>query len=108
MHERARTPGLALLLMCAAAPGWAQAPAGPEFQASGLPTQFEEDPGVAVFGDGRFVVVWNARPLPLDADVFARRFAADGTPLGPQFLVNTFTTGNVGTYGRPAVDAVAD
>jgi hypothetical protein len=109
MPERSRALGILLVLAGAAMPALAQAPAGPEFQASGLPDQFEEDPGVAVFGDGRFVVVWNARVLaPNDADVFARRFAADGAALGPQFLVNSYTTGNVGTYGRPAVDAVAD
>ena len=41
---------------------------------------------------GNFVVSWNS--LSQDGSswgIYAQRFAADGTPLGGEFLVNTYT-----------------
>jgi hypothetical protein len=49
-------------------------------------------PAVAVGPDGRFVVTWED-PDGSFAGVFARRFAADGTPAGAAFLVNSGTAG---------------
>ncbi|WP_293372535.1 hypothetical protein [Nevskia sp.] len=48
-------------------------------------------PVVARAPDGRFVIAWESEVDDRGAsDIFARRFAADGTPLGPQFRVNRF------------------
>jgi hypothetical protein len=43
--------------------------------------------------DGRFAVFWLAGDGD-DNGIFGRRFAADGTPMGGDFQVNTWTTGN--------------
>ena len=44
-------------------------------------------PAVAVDGSGSFIVVWEDR-RNIDGDIYARRYAADGTPLGANFRVN--------------------
>jgi hypothetical protein len=49
-------------------------------------------PDIAMEDTGDFVVVWSEGPTA-SSDVFARRFAADGTPLAAAFRVNSFTTG---------------
>ncbi|MBN9672984.1 Ig-like domain-containing protein [Roseibium aggregatum] len=49
---------------------------------------------VTTLVDGRFVVVWqttDGSDDPSDTGVKARIFEADGTPVGPEFLVNTDT-----------------
>ncbi|MDH3403919.1 MAG: hypothetical protein OES32_13685 [Acidobacteriota bacterium] len=55
------------------------------------------DPDVAYASDGGFVVTWQVMGGPGDDSswsVWARRFAADATPLdGEEFLVNTITQG---------------
>ncbi|HEX3529851.1 MAG TPA: hypothetical protein VH988_22555, partial [Thermoanaerobaculia bacterium] len=80
-------------------------PAGEAFDVNDDPntkdtTQFE--PAVARTADGRFIVSWTdygsdpANNPPLNQDrtgIRARRFAADGTPAGPEFQVNVFTAG---------------
>ena len=43
-------------------------------------------------GAGNFVVVWHETTAS-NVDVFARRYDGTGTALGPQFQVNTYTTG---------------
>ena len=46
-------------------------------------------PDVSVGGDGSFVVVWQGYGEGSDySDVFARRFASNGTPQGDEFQVN--------------------
>jgi hypothetical protein len=49
-------------------------------------------------GDGSFVVVWSAAPYQSgpspdggEAGVFGQRFGSDGSPVGTEFQVNTFT-----------------
>src|SRR5262245_35022200 len=98
MRKRSRALGLFCLVVVAiSAPARAQAPAGPEFEVSGAsPAMFEEDAGLSVFDDGRFVVAWNTRETTGDR-VFARRFAADGSPLGPMFQVNS-VNGTITSY----------
>jgi hypothetical protein len=56
------------------------------------PAPDQRNPGLAVHPNGDFVVVWET----LNGDgsqegVFGRRFAADTTPLGDEFRVNTVT-----------------
>lgn len=46
---------------------------------------------VAMAADGRFVVVWGSGPAN-ETVVFGRRFAADGSPLGPRFRLAMNTT----------------
>ncbi|MGB9879859.1 MAG: hypothetical protein ACPLRM_03765, partial [Anaerolineae bacterium] len=58
---------------------------------------------VAMTPDGDFVITWtNTRNG--NADIYARRFAANGQPLGDAFLVNTFTA-NDQKWSDVAMDA---
>jgi hypothetical protein len=68
---------------------------GAELQVS-TSTSVAVNPAAGFAADGRFVIVWTA-VLGLDsADVRGRRFAATGTALGGEFLVNAYTTGAQG------------
>jgi hypothetical protein len=89
--------GLAAGLLLGLAGGLiAQAPPlGSEFQANGYTTGFQGNPSIAAAPDGRFVVVWES----YDQDgaklgVFGQRFDPLGQPLGTEFAINTYTTGN--------------
>ena len=73
----------------------AQTPAGPQFQVNTHTAQDQFQSTTAVLNDGSFVVVWSDNG-GADGDgygVMARRFAANGTPLGADFRVNAFTSG---------------
>jgi hypothetical protein len=73
----------------------AGSPLGGDFQVNTTTTGVQYDASVASDAAGNFVVVWASRPADLaDADVYARRFDASGTPLGADFRVNTYTTGD--------------
>ncbi|MEM8677758.1 MAG: peptidylprolyl isomerase [Planctomycetota bacterium] len=52
------------------------------------------NPTIAAANDGSFLVVWDGRGEGDRQGIFARRFDADGTPLGDQFRVNTTTGGD--------------
>ncbi len=50
-------------------------------------------PAMAMGSDGNFIVVWGSTGgLPPLERISARRFAADGSPLGEAFQVNTYTS----------------
>ena len=74
------------------------APQGGEFQVNTYTTGSQNNPSVAMESDGSFVVVWSSSgSYGTDADgtsVQASRFASDGTQIGSQFQVNTYTTGS--------------
>jgi hypothetical protein len=72
------------------------APIGGEFQINTYTTFDQERPSVASSDDGAFVVVWEGIGPPglLDGrEVFARRYDTTGGALGPEFRVNSYTTG---------------
>lgn len=69
-------------------------PAGPEFQVNTYTTGPQGFPEIAVSATGDFVVAWESAPQDgSDFGVFAQRFAADGSKLGDELQVNTYTTG---------------
>lgn len=74
---------------------------GPQFQVNSYTTSYQYYPAVAGRGEGDFVVVWvSAGSNGTDSDertVQAQRYASDGSPLGGEFQVNTYTTD--GQYG---------
>lgn len=71
------------------------APVGPEFQVNTFTTGTQYQPAVATDLSGNFVVVWSSLGQEgAGAEVYARRFSSSGVPLGPEFRVNTFTTGD--------------
>jgi hypothetical protein len=70
------------------------APLGPEFRVNTF-TLFAQDPSVASDDAGDFVVVWRSRFLDGSGyGVLGQRFDSSGTPVGPEFRVNTYTTGD--------------
>ncbi len=83
-------------------------PLGLEFQVNSYTTDYQTHPDVGVYTDGDFVVVWassgsDASDTSSDS-VQGQRFAADGTPLGIQFQVNSYTT-NDQHYAKVGVAA---
>lgn len=61
---------------------------GPNFEVSDDWIVHGSSPAVAVAADHSFVIAWTSWSFPFDiADLYARRFSASGTPLGPPFPV---------------------
>ena len=75
-------------------------PLGLEFRANTFTTGFQTFPSVASDSSGNFVVVWSSGQDGSGYGVFGQRYASSGTPLGAEFLVNTYTTD---VQIRPAV-----
>lgn len=72
-------------------------PLAAQFQVNTQTVGEQVAPAVAMAPDGRFVVAWASDEGgggPVDFDIRARRFAANGTPAGNDFLVNTFAVGD--------------
>ena len=70
-------------------------PLGPEFRANTFTTSLQHNSVVASDTSGNFVVVWQS--LGQDGSlsgVFGQRYASSGVSLGPEFRVNTHTSGN--------------
>jgi hypothetical protein len=68
-------------------------PLGPEFRVNTYGAG-QGYPSVTADSTGNFVVVWNSFQDGSQSGVFGQRYAASGSPLGGEFRVNTFTTGN--------------
>ena len=79
---------------------------GSEFVANTYTTGNQGDPSVGAGADGRFVIAWesNMGPSPNGLEVRSQRFDASGTPVGGEFIVNSYTTGSQFLYSV-AVDA---
>ena len=73
-------------------------PVGGQFQVNSYTTSCQEIPRVATDPQGNFVVVWESYgSYGSDASyhsIQAQKYDANGTPLGGQFQVNSYTTGN--------------
>jgi uncharacterized repeat protein (TIGR01451 family) len=66
------------------------------------------DPHIAMDDSGNFVVIYTIPGTPIGtSDIAGRRFAADGTPLGGEFLVNNLTADSQ-FYPDVAMDADGD
>ncbi len=75
--------------------GSAGTPLGTEFRVNTYTTINQRYPSVSSDSGGSFVVVWESG----DQDgslygIFGRRYGSTGAPLGPEFPVNSYTTGN--------------
>lgn len=68
-------------------------PLGNEFQVNTTTEGNQSEPAIAMSADANFVVVWQGphSAVETDEDIFARRFDANGAPLGDEFTVNTHT-----------------
>jgi hypothetical protein len=80
-------------------------PQGAEFQVNTYTTGYQFHPAVAIDPRGAFVVVWASffNQDGSDYGVFGQRYDSAATPLGPEFQVNTNTTGQ--QYGPDAAVA---
>lgn len=83
-------------------------PTGGEFQVNTYTTSYQDAPAVGPDGAGGFVIAWESDgSYGTDSDGYsiqAHRYAPDGSPVGSQFQVNTYTTSeqffaNVGSDG---------
>jgi hypothetical protein len=71
------------------------APDGGQFQLDAYAARGHGADGVAFAGDGSFVVVWHSFGSGTDTESFgiqAQRYDSDGSPIGSEFQVNTYTT----------------
>jgi hypothetical protein len=69
-------------------------PQGIEFPVNSYTTNRQRHPSVASDVNGNFVVVWDSYLQDGNSyGVFGRQFLQDGTPQGPGFPVNSYTTG---------------
>jgi hypothetical protein len=78
---------------------WGATPLDEEFVVNTYTTERQGSPQVASDRLGNFVVVWESGYADRHgadgsyAGISARRFAAQGQPLGPEFVVNSYTFG---------------
>jgi hypothetical protein len=70
------------------------APLGSEFRVNTYTTGYQRNATVASDAAGDFVVVWESYPQDDKTSVFGQRFASSGSPIGPEFRANTYTTGD--------------
>ncbi|MEM8601159.1 MAG: T9SS type A sorting domain-containing protein [Bacteroidota bacterium] len=83
-------------------------PQGGEFQVNTYTTGTQRISSAGMDADGDFVIAWQSEDQDGDGDgIFAQRFAADGTPEGSEFRVNTTTTGTQ-RISSVAMDADGD
>jgi hypothetical protein len=83
-------------------------PLGGEFRVNTHIIGAQESPAVAHDGSGGFVAVWNSDGQDgSDLGVYGQRYDGGGTPLGPEFRVNTHTTGEQG-YSALTRDAAGN
>jgi hypothetical protein len=75
------------------------APAGPEFRVNSYTATLQGYPSLAFEPSGSFLVVWHTGvcipdpPPCVQSNISGQRYAGSGTALGPEFRVNTHTTG---------------
>ena len=70
-------------------------PAGAEFRINTHSGELQNQPFITRDPNGGFIVAWNSRGQDgSDDGIAARRLGPSGAPVGPEFLVNTFTTGD--------------
>ena len=85
------------------AAAWPQGdPVGPEFRVNTFTTNTQASPAVSFDAQGNFVVVWGSvsQDYASTSGVFGQRFASSGSPIGPEFRINTYTVGSQGGIVR--------
>jgi hypothetical protein len=84
---------------------------GGEFQVNTFTTDGQNSSSVAMDDDGDFVVTWHSYGQDGDAiaqsNIYAQRYNSSGIPQGPEFRVNSFTTGGQ-LYPAIAMDSDGD
>jgi hypothetical protein len=83
---------VALSMVPALAAG--QVGVGPEFHVNTYTTGLQANPSVAAEATGAFVIAWtSAGPDGAGEGIFGQRYDASGTPVGSEFQINSYTTG---------------
>jgi len=83
-------------------------PAGSETRINTFTTGAQADAAIAMDAAGDYVIVWHSAGQDGSGEgVYAQLFSAAGTAQGPEFRVNTFTTGDQ-TKPVVAMDATGD
>jgi hypothetical protein len=88
----------------------AAAALGAEFQVNTYTTSYQNRADVGRAADGSFVVAWhsyNQEGATSGYGIYARRYASDGSAIGSDFRVNTYTTGDQ-AYPSVGVDAAGN
>ncbi len=68
---------------------------GEEFQVNDYTDNDQDRPSVAIRDNGSYIVTWQSRGQDGDGNgIFARIFTSNGTRLGTEFQVNTYTFSN--------------
>jgi hypothetical protein len=80
-------------------------PLGADFRVNETTQERQGDASIAMRGDGSFVVVWAGRGRGDQDGIFMRLYAANGTPLTGEILINQTTAGK---QGQPAVEIAPD
>lgn len=71
-----------------------RSPTGPSFQLNTTTLDYQRLPAIAMDSSGNFVVVWDDYGQDGDGyGIVGQRFNKSGKKLGPEFVVNTYTTG---------------
>ncbi|NGX62238.1 MAG: hypothetical protein K940chlam9_01733 [Chlamydiae bacterium] len=79
---------------------------GTEFQANTYTTSDQRDPSTTALSDGGFVVVWESDGQDGDSyGIFGQRYGQNGTLVGSEFQVNTYTTS---AQNSPSITALSD
>ena len=83
--------------------------AGSEFLVNTFTTKIQSSPTVTALSDGGFVITWQSLNQVSSEwsyyDIYAQLYAADGSKVGSEFRVNTYTTD---FQINPSVAALSD
>jgi hypothetical protein len=82
-------------------------PLGAEFRVNTYTTDTDNWPSVASDSAGTFVITWYSRHDGSSFGIDAQRFASTGTPLGPEFRVNSYT-GSAQWFSSVASDSAGN
>jgi|GEM_PF-2571498 len=82
-------------------------PRGGAFQVNTYDVGNQSDASVGIRDDGQFIVAWRSMDFVDPAQILARRYLADGTPLGSEFIVNT-TDSNAIAYPSVASNSAGE
>jgi hypothetical protein len=83
---------------------------GSEFKVNTYVSGSQQRPDIGVFSDNGFVITWLSSGQDGSGyGVYAQRYNASGVALGSEFRVNTYTTGDQGSfYEAPRIDTFID
>jgi hypothetical protein len=79
---------------------------GGETQVNTYTTSHQENPDITVLADGGWLVSWTSYDQDGDfSGVYQQRYAANGSPIGNEVRVNTYTSGS---QSQPSVSSLKD